>query len=380
MLNNAFRVHDLAAKLDEGPSERQRPQPRKNLSSEVCLLSRLPSSSFMDREGGRNAPKELMKQLRRESLPPLSPPVETDAPSFDRERRTRTDSTTSEGSSSRRGWFSSKIKRSSVGPWKEPESYEIFRAIEKKDIMFLMEIRDRAFHLLLKKTGDATPLVHAMRIGESHREVTIVLLGALSRWVNHLEDSDMADRRTKPLLKALRTNLKLAIDYGLQSAHTDLIASFMQTLIMSEGDKWVAGQIQNVAFALRAGTAGKPVHMAETAVRSFATKELGKAELIAALEDYISNATADLLVMATWTCVSESVHGEAIPTYYFARDDRVFKAFQERLHRHRADLGDVTKRLKWQIRVLVRALDGRTTTYRSKIELLTEELDEGPGV
>lgn len=97
--------------------------------------------------------------------------------------------------------------------------------------MFLMEVRDRAFHvrrftsvsqsitnlevirrqLLLKKTGDATPLVHAMRIGESHRDITILLLGAMSRWVNHLEDADMADKKTKPLLKALRECI-----YGLE--------------------------------------------------------------------------------------------------------------------------------------------------------------------
>ena len=80
-------------------------------------------------------------------------------------------------------------------------------------------------------------------------------------------------------------NLKLAIDYGLQRSQSDLIASFMQTLIMSEGDKWVAGQANNIALALRAGTVGKPVHTAEQAVRKFATKELGKADLIAALED-----------------------------------------------------------------------------------------------
>lgn len=61
--------------------------------------------------------------------------------------------------------------------------------------------------LLLKKSGDATPLVHAMRIGESHRDVTILVLGALSKWVNNLEDSDMADKKTKPLLKALREHL-----------------------------------------------------------------------------------------------------------------------------------------------------------------------------
>lgn len=55
---------------------------------------------------------------------------------------------------------------------------------------------------------------------------------------------------------------------------------------MSEGDKWVNTQAYNVGLALRAGTAGKPVQTAEEAVRSFATKELGKAKtVIAALED-----------------------------------------------------------------------------------------------
>jgi len=47
--------------------------------------------------------------------------------------------------------------------------------------MYLMEVRDRAFHLLLRKTGDATPLVHAMRIGDTHRDVAIILLGSFSR-------------------------------------------------------------------------------------------------------------------------------------------------------------------------------------------------------
>ena len=124
-----------------------------------------------------------------------------------------------------------------------------------------------------------------MRIGESHRDVTIILLGAFSKWVNNLDDQDMADKRTKPLLKALRTNLKLAIDYGLQRSQSDLVASFLQTLVMSEGERWVSDQVSNVAISLRAGTEGKPVQTAETAVRRFATKELGKAEAIAALED-----------------------------------------------------------------------------------------------
>ena len=67
-----------------------------------------------------------------------------------------------------------------------------------------MEIRDRAFHLLLRKTGDATPLLHSMRIGDSHKEVSIILLGAFSRWVNHLEDDKIDLPQTRTLLKSLR--------------------------------------------------------------------------------------------------------------------------------------------------------------------------------
>ena len=81
------------------------------------------------------------------------------------------------------------------------------------------------------------------------------------------------------------TNLKLAIDYGLQSQQSDLIASFMQTLIMSEGEKWVQDQTVAVAIALRFGTEGKPVETAETCIRKFATRELGRAKYISALED-----------------------------------------------------------------------------------------------
>ena len=169
--------------------------------------------------------------------------------------------------------------------------------------------------LLLRKTGDVTPLLHAMRIGPGHREVirvvsfnhshdlqvAIVLVGALSRWVNHLEDEEVDKPRTKVLLKALRaslflgfilisrllgTNLKLAIDYGLQSSQSDLLASFLQTLIMSEGDKWVWNQISTVGLALRATPSeGQPVETAEQAVRAFTTRELGKAASIASIED-----------------------------------------------------------------------------------------------
>lgn len=141
-----------------------------------------------------------------------------------------------------------------------------------------------------------------MRIGESHSDVTIVLLGALSKWVNNLPDEEVNLPKTKVLLRALRkfelilgrsspqlappgTNLKLAIDYGLQSQQNDLIASFMQTLIMSEGEKWVQDQTVAIAIALRSGTEGKPVTTAEMCIRKFATRELGRANYISGLED-----------------------------------------------------------------------------------------------
>jgi hypothetical protein len=83
----------------------------------------------------------------------------------------------------------------------------------------------------------------------------------------------------------LGTNLKLAIDFGLQTHQSDLIASFLQTLIMSEGDKWVSQQAATIAGLLREGNEAKPVSNAHSTVRRFATKQLGKADAIAALED-----------------------------------------------------------------------------------------------
>jgi hypothetical protein len=79
--------------------------------------------------------------------------------------------------------------------------------------------------------------------------------------------------------------LFLNLVQGLQSAQSDLIASFLQTLIMSEGEKWIGNQTSDIALALRAGADSKPVQTAEMAVQKFATKELGKAQAIAALQD-----------------------------------------------------------------------------------------------
>jgi hypothetical protein len=80
-------------------------------------------------------------------------------------------------------------------------------------------------------------------------------------------------------------SLKVAIDYGLQSSQSDLLASFLQTLVMSEGDAWIQEHVKVVGNALRQGSSARPVEVARTSIKRVATRALGKAPLIADLED-----------------------------------------------------------------------------------------------
>ncbi|KAF8826660.1 hypothetical protein F5879DRAFT_930467 [Lentinula edodes] len=376
--NHESIIESIGSQLNDNTTSRTSPK-RQRLPSSLCLPDRLPNSSFIQREAEMAAPRAILRQLRRSP----SPPSEADDLDSEDGRHTRnpssasTESTSPSASPSRSSLETQRINSA----WKEPQPFEVLRAVERKDLIYLMEIRDRAFHLLLRKWGDVTPLLHAMRIGKSHRDVAIILLGSFSRYINHLDDSELQKPRTKTILKALRANLKLAIDVGLAKSQSDLTASFMQTLIMSEGDKWIHAQTSNVVIALRAGTAGEPVKTADAAVRKFATKELGKAELIASLEDYIANAVIDLLLLAAWTLALETINGDPIPISYFARDDRMYKALVERLEKNEKVIRQsLSRRLKWQLRVMKTALEGRTTTYRRKVEVLAEELDQGDGV
>ncbi|TFY56806.1 hypothetical protein EVJ58_g7417 [Rhodofomes roseus] len=230
--------------------------------------------------------------------------------------------------------------------------------------------------------GGDTPLLHAMRCGPGHQDVAIVILGAFSRFINHLSDEDFVRPGTKILLRALRVNLRAAIDMGLHTRQVDLVASFLQTLVMSEGERWVSMQAASVAAAMRRETEDKPVKTAENAVRGFATKELGKANTIMTCEDYIANATGDLLMMGAWhAAVEAGVEGELIPTWYFARDDRVYRAFAERLKEHKKELEQrCSKRLKWQLRLLDFAMAQRASTWHQKVGMVEQELDHGEGV
>jgi hypothetical protein len=64
-----------------------------------------------------------------------------------------------------------------------PQAYELYAAIDKHDIDFVMRVRDHAFGLLLQKNASEFPIIYAARIGPSHRDVVILLVGAMSRWV-----------------------------------------------------------------------------------------------------------------------------------------------------------------------------------------------------
>ena len=46
--------------------------------------------------------------------------------------------------------------------------------------------------------------MHAIRTG--NKDVAIVLIGSFSRWVNHLEDTDIRKPQTQTFLKALRAS------------------------------------------------------------------------------------------------------------------------------------------------------------------------------
>ncbi|KAF6762699.1 hypothetical protein DFP72DRAFT_1145062 [Ephemerocybe angulata] len=388
--NNAplIKALDEATERPLTPETLAIPSPnRRRVVSEPCLPERLPNSSFLHREAESLAPSTLEKELAKSrpgprdaeeyanDIPELSVgPKEEDEPAED-------------PTSPRRSSFLKAIVRSISGMGAAivtstgtevgvMERCSVMRAVEESNIMFLMEVRDRAFPLLLRTSGGQTPLVHAIRIG--NRDVAIVLLGAFSRYINHLEADEVLKPQTQAHLKALRTGLKLAINQGLANSQPDLIASFMQTLIMSEGDKWVWAQVSMVSRELNAGTEGRPVTLAGATVRKFATRELGKADLIASLEDYIANATADLLMMAAWSITIQTISAEHMPSYYFARDDRVYKSFVEQLDKHRIEINrKCPRQLRHQLRILKEGFEGRSLTYRKKVEQIATILESG---
>lgn len=222
-------------------------------------------------------------------------------------------------------------------------------------------IRDHQFELLIQPHHGTTPLVHAMR--QRSKDMAIVITGAISRRVNQLTDE--ADEQASggssggtvarqlqqahsSELRSIRATLRLALAHGLANDQTDLCASYLQVVVMSEGARFVRGAASDVALALRStpattaseargGGAGaveeerkRPVESAYKLVTRWASKELKDAFLLASVADYVANSTWDILLFALWNTVAEIVQPNAspgsvddLPTHLFARDDRV---------------------------------------------------------
>ncbi|BGP16638.1 hypothetical protein JCM10213v2_004640 [Rhodosporidiobolus nylandii] len=267
------------------------------------------------------------------------------------------------------------------------EPYQVLQAIEKKDIMALAEIKARQFDLLI--TGQPLPLVYAMRIGKSHSEVAIILVGAMSRKVNDTSDDELAlmQPETKATLRALRANLKIAITASLSpsSADTSLLSSFLQVLLMLEGSRFLQSSAQTISLALRSKPAvGQPVSSAQTLLLKWVSREL-KERQIASVEDYLANATGDLVMLGLWEHVLDGLplgKVEAVPLYYFARDDRILKAVDERLTllRQQNLYGKLPSSLRHKLETTLDVLSRRTISGPQRIELLQKALDRGEKV
>ncbi|ODN86094.1 hypothetical protein L198_07387 [Cryptococcus wingfieldii CBS 7118] len=263
-----------------------------------------------------------------------------------------------------------------------PQAWELYRAIDKHDIEFIMRIRDHSFKMLLQKSGPDFPIVYAARLGPQWRDIVIILVGALSRYVNHLDPEDFEKKETKDILKGLRVNLKLAIDYSLHSSSPHLLASYLQVLIMSEGDEFIHKSISSLALLFRSSPLNqtKPVQSAEDTVRRFCTKQLREVqEGVAEVEEYVANAVLDLVIMAVWSLVAGELGLERLPTHTFARDLRTFQTFSEHLSDPETTpkLPKLKVRTRKMVNVLKELAGDNVKGVRGRLRDVRETFDEG---
>ncbi|KAH8928309.1 hypothetical protein BT69DRAFT_1381759 [Atractiella rhizophila] len=178
--------------------------------------------------------------------------------------------------------------------------------------------------ILKPQRSGLSPLTYSMRIGKSHSEITILLVGAISRRVNNFSDEELAHPTGEMigLLKGIRTNLKAAIAFGLQNKITDLISSYLQVVIMSSTFVQVA--ISGLFPTKR------PVQDARTKMYKFASQSLDKKDRdellnVASVTEFLANASVDIVVLALWKLASEAdgTADHSLPLWQFARDERV---------------------------------------------------------
>lgn len=108
-------------------------------------------AGFLQREAEIDAPKAILRQLRRSPTPPDSPEPELEVNEEQSGHQRRPSLSSLASSPSIKSFGSSLIqRRQDTRPnsaWKEPQPFEVLRAVERRDLLYLMEIRDRSFHV-----------------------------------------------------------------------------------------------------------------------------------------------------------------------------------------------------------------------------------------
>ncbi len=127
MFNNLCVIEHL-------PQDRETIPRRRTVNRTPCLLSRLPNVAFLQREGELWAAEAFMRRV------PISPStidspetIESGSERGDQSPRMRRLSIVSTSTDSKKP-LKAEVK---LSQWKEPQVFEVFRAVERKDIMFL---------------------------------------------------------------------------------------------------------------------------------------------------------------------------------------------------------------------------------------------------
>lgn len=202
-----------------GPPSTSGPSTSPRLPPQPILLHPLPSISTLQKEG--HAQSEL--ELHRQQTQVARENALAEALQEQQWEIQRTAVREGMGTWSRKTAESKGKERATAGFERPPQAWELYKAIDKHDIEYIMRVRDHAFGLLLQKNGGEFPIVYAARQGEKHRDVVILLVGAMSRqvleqisvffvadqgrYVNYLDEEDYGKKETRDILKMLRESL-----------------------------------------------------------------------------------------------------------------------------------------------------------------------------
>ncbi|GAA5874865.1 hypothetical protein JCM16303_003010 [Sporobolomyces ruberrimus] len=379
-------LHALLSTVDPSSSSSSTPRttsPRRQaLPPAPTLCSPLPEFANLEKTALQEARLAQRQHLLNEAVnSPLVLPE--DAHSVPSQDLAHPDSTLPAGSSTSGGGVGSGTGKGKGGGNYEP--FQVLRAIEKKDVMLLHEIKGSQFDLLI--SGNPLPIVYSMRLGKTHQDISILLIGAMSRKVNDVTDDELAmmDSSTKATLRSLRASLKIAITTSLSNSSlssqlydTSLIASFLQVVIMSEGSRWLLNSTQTLSLAFRTGPTAKPIETAEKVMLKWVSRELKEAQ-VSTVGDYVANGIWDLSILGMWSVVLDQMgkEVEGLPLYFFGRDDRMLKAVEERiaLLKQKGNYMKLSRSIRNQLETSIEILGQRKVNGRERVEKLKEALD-----